>query len=115
RIGFAIPARGEVSAIEQRLHLWNGVLRSAFRYAGREVTVETCCHPQLDLVAVTVTRPPAVIFEFPYGSGEMSAADYTCPERHRTTETARSENRLDLERQLDRDAYLVSIAWQTPA
>lgn len=115
RIGFAIGAAEEISAIEQTLDLWSGVLRSRFRYGGRQVTVETCCHPTLDLVAVTASDAPAVAFEFPYGSGAMSAADWKHPEKHRTSETASGTNRLDLARELDRDQYRVSIAWQTPA
>ena len=115
RIGFAMGGPEEVSAIEQTLDLWSGVLRSRFRYGGREVTVETCCHPTLDLLAVAVSAPPNVVFEFPYGSGEISAADWNHPERHRTRESAAGASRLDLVRELDRDAYQVSIAWQTPA
>ncbi len=115
RIGFAIPGPEETSPIEQTLDLWTGVLRSRFRYGGREVTVETCCHPSQDLLAVRATQAPAVAFEFPYGSSAMNAADWNHPEKHRTNESGAGENRLDLDRQLDRDSYRVSIDWQTPA
>jgi hypothetical protein len=115
RIAFAIAAPGEIAGIEQTLDLWTGILRSRFRCAGREVAVETCCHPGQDLVAVRATRAPAVVFEFPYGSSAMNAADWSHPEKHRTTETASGSNRLDLDRQLDNDRYRVAIAWQTPA
>ncbi|MBZ5623230.1 MAG: glycoside hydrolase family 65 [Acidobacteriia bacterium] len=115
RIGFAIGGPQEIARTEQTLDLWSGVLRSRFQYGGREVTVETCCHPTLDLLAVTVSAPPPVVFEFPYGSGGMSAADWNHPERHLTRKSAAGANRLDLARELDRDAYQVSLAWQTPA
>ncbi len=115
RIGFAIDGAEEISAIEQTLDLWSGVLRSRFHYGGSEVAVETCCHPQQDLVAVRARRAPAVVFDFPYGSSAMNAADWDHPEKHRTTESAAGPNRLDLERELDRDGYRVAIAWQTPA
>lgn len=115
RIGFAIGSSDEVSGIEQTLDLWSGVLRSRFHYRGREVTVETSCHPELDLLAITVTAPPDVVIEFPYGSGEMTAADWNHPDRHRTEAAAAGNNRMDFARVLDRDAYQVSLAWQTGA
>jgi hypothetical protein len=115
RIGFNIGGPEVISAIEQTLDLWSGTLRSRFRYGGREVMVETCCHPSLDLVAVSATASPAVVFEFPYGSPAMHAADWNQPRKHTTRESAAGANRLDLARELDRDTYRVSLAWQTPA
>jgi len=115
KIGFVMADASEVTAISQSLDLWSGTLRSQFRWNGQTVEVETCCHPRLDLLAVTVRGRAPVSFEFPYGSSAMNAADWSHPERHRTTETAAGERRLDLARQLDGDAYPVSIAWQTDA
>ncbi len=115
RIGFDIREPGDISSTRQTLDLWTGVLSSRFRYGSSEVTVETCCHPELDLVAVRIVAPPKVVFEFPYGSGEMTAADWNSPGKHRTVQGASGDKRLDLTRELDRDSYAVSIAWQTPA
>jgi hypothetical protein len=112
RIGFDIAE--EVEPIEQTLDLWSGVLRSRFGYRGREVQVETCCHPSVDLLAVRVNAPLAVVVEFPYGSPEMNAADWSHPEKHSTIETTGPE-RCTLQRGLDDDRYTVDIAWQTPA
>ncbi len=115
KIGFLFDDPEAVTNIRQTLDLWTGVLRSEFRHQGREIVVETCCHPTRDLLAVTVNAPLAVAFEFPYGSGNMNAADWTHPERHRTTETAHAPQRVEIARELDRDRYSVSIAWQAPA
>ena len=115
KIGFLIDDPASIGNIRQTLDLWTGILRSQFRYQGREVVVETCCHPTRDLLAVTVNAPLAVAFEFPYGSGNMNAADWTHPERHQSTVTAPAPQRIDLSRELDRDRYSVAIAWQTPA
>jgi hypothetical protein len=115
KIGFLIDDPAAVTNIRQTLDLWTGVLRSEFRYQGREIVVETCCHPTRDLLAVTVNAPLAVAFEFPYGSGDMNAADWTHPERHRSTETGQGPQRTDIARELDGDRYSVGIAWQGPA
>lgn len=115
KIGFLIEDPAEIGNIKQTLDLWTGILHSEFRYRGRDIVVETCCHPTFDAVAVTVRGPLAVAFEFPYGSGGMNAADWTHPDWHRTTETASGPQRIAIARQLDRDHYDVAISWQTPA
>ena len=115
RIGFAIEHATAVSEIRQTLDLWTGVLHSEFTFAGRRVAVDTCCHPERDLIAVTVRGAIPVVFEFPYGSPEMNAADWTHPEKHETREQASGPDRLELARRLDADSYAVRIAWQTAA
>jgi hypothetical protein len=115
RIGFAIDRQEEVSLAGQTLDLWSGVLHSEFQWQGQRVVVETCCHPELDLLAVTVRGRVPVRFEFPYGSTGLSGADWRHPEKHTTTETARDAYRLVLARKLDDDAYSVAIAWDGAA
>jgi hypothetical protein len=114
KIGFLIDKPGDVTAAVQTLDLWTGTLRSEFQWNGQRVVVETACHPKLDLVAVRVRGRVPVSFEFPYGSSAMNAADWGHPERHRSREAASGANRLDIIRELDRDAYSAGIAWQTP-
>ena len=121
RIGLTLEQRGDINGTEQTLDLWSGRLLSRFRVKDVPVTVETCCHPAIDAVAVTVRSrlleagDPGVVFEFPYGSGAMDAADWSRPEKHSTRPVSESQGRLDLARRLDGDAYAVSIGWQTPA
>ena len=111
RIGFAIGDPAEVTLEGQTLDLWTGILHSEFQRKGQRVAVDTCCHPELDLLAVSIRGRLPVRFDFPYGSGAMNAADWDHPEKHTTAETARAANRLDLARTLDADSYTVSIAW----
>jgi len=113
-IGFVIDDPGAITNIKQTLDLWTGVLHSEFRYQGRGIVVETCCHPTLDQIAVTVRGALPVAFEFPYGSGNMNAADWTHPERHHSTETTDTHG-IGIARELDRDHYSVAINWLTPA
>src|ERR1019366_675935 len=81
------------------------------RMARAEDHLETCCHPTEDMIAVTVRGRIPVVFEFPYASGAMDAADWAHPEKHQTSQQAATPNRLDLDRRLDGDPYTVSIAW----
>ncbi len=64
----------KLAGIRQTLDLWSGVLSSHFEVNGVPVDVETCVHPQFDLLAVTIVSPLiesgalAIGFKFPYGS-----------------------------------------------
>ena len=111
RIGFAIDHPEEVRFVQQVLDLWTGTLRSEFSWRDQTVTVETCCHPTIHCLAVKVRGRIPVIFEFPYGSGAMHAADWAHPEKHRTAALSSAPDHLALSRLLDADSYSVSIAW----
>jgi hypothetical protein len=110
-IGFIMNDPAEVSGIRQTLDLWTGILRSEFRWKGREIAVETACHPKQDLLAVTIRGDLPVSFEFPYGSSGMDASDWSHPEQHTTRVTAEGPNRLEIAR----DSYTVGIAWSSAA
>jgi protein-glucosylgalactosylhydroxylysine glucosidase len=107
----------DLSEIEQRLLLWDGVIRSRFRFDGELVEVETMVHPHRDLIAVRVVSELlkqgrlAVRLAFPYGTGEASAADWTKPEAHSTVLTRDTATSARLERRLDADGYVVGVGW----
>ncbi len=111
-------ASGELTDIHQALDLWTGILSSSFQVDGVPVSVETCADPEEDAVAVVISSPLvsqerlAVIFEFPYGSPRMNAADWKSPGKHRTILASQSSSHIDLARQLDRDRYYVRLGWQ---
>ena len=124
RIGFRLTradgreaTRDDLADVEQVLDLWDGSLRSRFRLDGEEVTVETLCHPRLDLVAVRVVSPLvrrgriAIRLRFPYGTGGATAADWTRPEAHETALVRSVPGGADLARRLDDDRYDVRLAW----
>jgi hypothetical protein len=111
RIGFAIDQIADVQFIRQTLDLWTGTLRSEFEWRGNRIVAQTCCHPTEDTVAVTVEGRIPVVFEFPYGSPEMNAADWAHPDKHTTTRRAPGPDSLDLERRLDGTSYSVRIDW----
>lgn len=115
------PKPTDCRAIRQHLDLWTGLLESQFEYAGQRVQVRTCCHPKLALVAVRIESPLlaqgrlAVRLAFPYGSPEVSMADWDSPGRHETKLTRVGTNRINFSRKLDNDRYEASLAWNGEA
>jgi hypothetical protein len=124
RIGFVLkrsdgtPAKpDDLKNIRQSLDLWTGLLESEFELNGKPVHVETCCHPELDLVAVRVKSPLvhtaglAVLAVFPYGSPEVPMADWSKPDRHTTTLVRGEHGHAAFVRKLDAEEYFVTTTW----
>jgi hypothetical protein len=107
----------DLKDIDQSLDLWSGLLTSRFVLEGSPVEVKTCCHPDLDAIAVRIGSPLVsarrlrVAVSFPYGSGQFGKepGDWDHPELHETTVIGRTESRIDLQRTLDSDKYYVSV------
>lgn len=106
----------DLTAIEQALDLWHGLLSSSFSFDGAPVEVLTVAHPTRDLIAVRITSPLiaagqlAVKIAFPYASIGLAAADWTAPERHQTDYTL-SATGCNFTRTLDNDRYYCTLAW----
>lgn len=113
----------DLTSVDQKLDLWRGLLISRFVLDGAPVTVHTCCHPSLDVIAVCIESPLIsarrlnIRIEFPYGSGEFGKdpGDWNRPELHRTTILNTTGNRTDLLRQCDADKYYVSLQYPKEA
>ena len=101
RIGFLFDNLTEVTLRGQTLDLWTGILHSEFYWRGQRITVDTCCHPELDLLAISIRGRAPVLFE------------WVNPEPHQTTTVRRFPNRIDLWRTLETDLYTVSLCWET--
>ena len=74
--------RADTGSLDRHAH-------QPFRVTGVPVVIETCCHPERDLLAVLdhlAAHPSTVAIEFPYGSPDVPAADWKSPDRHRTVE-----------------------------
>jgi len=107
----------DLKNIRQTLDLWNGLLNSHFEFEGQPVHVQTCCHPELDLIVVHIESPLLadgrlpVRLAFPYASPGMSMADWDHPERHTTILSRQARNRADFARKLDATEHVVSLQW----
>jgi len=108
----------DLNNCRQILDLWSGLIYSRFEFEGQPVQVQTCCHPELDAIAVRVESPlladgrVKILIAFPYVSPEMATADWTKPESHATKLNRRGEARADFGRKLDDYAYFTSLEWQ---
>ena len=124
RLGFiltksngAAATAADLKNTRQTLDLWSGLLESHFEFEGKPVLVRTCCHPELDLLAVSVESPLLrtgalkVRLAFPYGSPALGMADWTQPERHTTTMVRGQKGHAAFLRRLDGDEYHVALAW----
>jgi hypothetical protein len=106
RIGFIGFGLEDVHDVTQMLVLWLGQLMSRFRVKDVQYNVITVVHPERDVLRVMVVAkgPIAIAIEFPYGSPDVTAADWKSPDKHRTVEDAGQ-----LRRELDADQYWVRI------
>ena len=94
KIGFVPSNLSDYRFLQQTLDLWTGAIRSEFEFQGTKIVVETCCHPTQDAIAVRIQGRLPVVFEFPYGSSAMHAADYDHPEKHQTAQAGATSNSL---------------------
>ncbi len=113
-------AVSDISGVQQKLDMWQGILQSSFRLRGKKMVVETCAHPTLDQIAVTIesqhldTLKLGVAFEFPYASLEWgnAAADWHSPNRHTSTIVEKDQSSAIIKRQMDSTCYYVRVQWQ---
>jgi protein-glucosylgalactosylhydroxylysine glucosidase len=126
KVGFQFQPAGEapisIENIEhprQSLDMWTGIITSTYTVNGKPVRVETCCHPEQDVIGVRVESPLllegalSITFEFPYGSDKWGEpmADFASPERHRSDIINQQPTHVTVERTLDRDRYYFHSAF----
>jgi hypothetical protein len=96
QLGFAGLELVALSEHQQHLKLWEGRIESSFRHAGKQVGVETLCHPTRDLVAVRLSpEAPPLRLHFPGPSLDWQGL--TESERH-TTQATLQATRADFRR-----------------
>ena len=113
----------ELQNCRQEHNLWTGIISSYFEIGGIPVYVKTACHPNRDLIGVSIKSELinsgrlSVELEFPFASASNSrGGDYigiwNQPGLHQT-EIDIKNNQVNLSRILDNDKYYVSLKWST--
>ena len=113
----------DITNIHQSEDLWKGIIHSTFTVNGADVNVETCCHPQIDQIAVRMNSKLlakgmiGIRFDFPYGSllWGKNSADWNSPEKHLSEIISRKKNAVIIKRVLDSTMYYVNIQWKGKA
>lgn len=111
----------DITTVSRRYDLWTGLHTSRFTVQGEPVTVETCVHPALDLVAVRAESPLlregrlVVALDFPYpgvSSDLPWVGDWNRYHAHTSDLTLHPEvRRADLCRTADTATYRASVGW----
>ena len=109
-------SEAELSGIHQELDLFTGILTSRFTLQGAEYTVKTVAGDS-DTLGFSVSSPAGlseitVEIDFPYGSHEITASDFSKPEAHKTEVIGASVDgkTLRILHTLDRDAYVADFS-----
>ena len=131
RIGFILKKEDGTDATEkdiqnasQQIDLWTGIINSRFELQGKEVHVQTVCHPESDLIGVSVQSELmrdgrlSVFVDFPYqdGRGETKyVGNYDHPSKHSSVQEVLSATNVRISREMGDLSYDVSINWESPA
>jgi hypothetical protein len=126
RVGFKIIKSdsteieiSDITNINQSLDIWKGIIISSFDIEEKRMVVKTCCHPELDQIAVNIKSKllqrgrANVVFDFPYGSVSWgkNGADWESTDKHSSDIVFQSDKSVVIERKLDSDNYFVNIKW----
>ncbi len=115
-IGFALD---EVTAVNQRLDLWSGTIRSCFSSGGHSYNVLTAVHPERNMVAAAIesaARTPVVLrFPYPTGGHSDDGCRWDADEQHSTELVAQGDGYALLRRTLGTTTYYVSLRWEGTA
>ena len=117
-IGLHFDDPGRMSDIKQSLDLWNGLVDSRFKYAGRRYHVQTVCSPSADMIAAKVESKGKLelVFRVPYPTGKHS--DDGCDWRSDAPQTLvmkKHPNAAWVDVNIDGAAYQVRITWKGTA
>ena len=130
RVGFRIiksdSTEAEISDIKninQSANIWEGIIKSTFDIEKNGIIVKTCCHPEIDQIAVSIKSKLLkkgcvnIEFDFPYGSVSWgkNGANWESPHKHSSDIIFQDDKSAVIERRLDSDRYFVNIKWRGTA
>ena len=108
----------EISDLTRMVELWSGLQTSNYRINRQPVSVETCVHPTLGLVAVRISSPllasgeleVALDFAYPGLKNDAWVGDFQRTTGHATEAAFRDSRRVDFIRKVDAITYHASLA-----
>lgn len=116
-IGFSGMSPEEISEVSQTLDMWNGELRSDFKWKGTPVSVRTVSADESDDVfaaSISSSEPLPLVIRFPYPTGIHSddASDWNSDEKHSSEIISQDASHAVIRRSVDGSSYYVSLAWE---
>lgn len=119
RIAFIYEGREirpeELKNVEQKLHLWEGVIDSCFTLEGKTCRVKTVCSQKDDTIGIFAESELLgegklkILVAFPYSSTDITGSDWNSEERHKTEALSQGQNVYLFKRTLDKDSYQVKL------
>lgn len=122
-VGFDFETEGvspdSISDIQQCLDMWQGNIRSRFNYRGSCYDVTTVCHPQRDLIAVSIKArsiaPISLRLPYPTGRHTDNACCWTADSLHESAIMMQGKHYAIVRHTLDTTTYYVTIRWKGDA
>lgn len=131
RIGFRLLREDGTEAREidlgnarQEIDLWTGVVYSRFELNRKEVKVRTVCHPDKDMIGVSIESEllndgnMSIYLDFPYPDGRYFKhyiGRYDTISGHTSTFEKLAPNSVHIARTMDDTHYYATLDWTGPA
>ena len=131
RIGFRLLREDGTEAREidlgnarQEIDLWTGVVYSRFELNRKEVKVRTVCHPDKDMIGVSIESEllndgnMSIYLDFPYHDGRYFKhyiGRYDTISGHTSTFEKLAPNSVRITRTMDDTHYYATLDWTGPA
>lgn len=131
RIGFRLLREDGTEAREidlgnarQEIDLWTGVVYSCFELNRKEVKVRTVCHPDKDMIGVSIESEllndgnMSIYLDFPYPDGRYFKhyiGRYDTISGHTSTFEKLAPNSVRITRTMDDTHYYATLDWTGPA
>ena len=131
RIGFRLLQEDGTEAREidlgnarQEIDLWTGVVYSRFELNRKEVKVRTVCHPDKDMIGVSIESEllndgnMSIYLDFPYPDGRYFKhyiGRYDTISGHTSTFEKLAPNSVRITRTMDDTHYYATLDWTGPA
>jgi len=113
----------EISKINQKLNVWQGLITSSFQVENDTFNVLTCCHPERDLIGILLQSErlkkglAGIRLRFPYPTGNAvdNATDWKNVQKHNSEIIQLDKNSAVFIHSIDTTTYFVKMNWSGEA